>query len=269
MTEPHDPFKRARRERLPVKLALYGPSKSGKTYSALMIARGVAGSDGRIAVLDTEGGSSRMYADDVPGGYSVLAMGAPYTPQRFVQGIATAIEHGYDCLIIDGVSQAWEGAGGVQEIVDRASTGSNKNKWAGWAVGTPEHQRLVAAIAACPIHLVATMRVKTEWVVGADNKPEKVGLKPVQRDGFEYEFTFVGLVDRSHDIVFEARGSFDGIRLPAIGTTDAMGDDRMAETRAQLIKFGEEIAAWLDVPDTIDQLDLESASLPTGDVVPD
>jgi hypothetical protein len=227
-----DPFKPAVREALKLRLALYGPSKSGKTMAALLIARGLVGETGKVCVLDTENGSSRMYADEIPGGYNVLGMGAPYAPARFVQGINTAVQHGYDVVIIDGVSPAWNGPGGVQEIVDANTKG--ENKFSGWAVGSPEHQKLVQAILACPIHIIVTMRSATEWVV-ENGKPRKIGTKPVQRDGIDYEFTFVGAVQaESHLINLEARGTFAGRTLGAA-----------EDWRQELVEFGVESALWL------------------------
>ena len=63
-------------------IQLYGPPRSGKTYTALRIARGMVGPKGRIGVLDTESGRARLYSDKVPGGFVVGELTPPYTPRR-------------------------------------------------------------------------------------------------------------------------------------------------------------------------------------------
>ena len=58
------------------------------------------------------------------------------------------------------------------------------------------HHHFVEAMLAFPGHLIATMRTKTHWGVETDDKtgktkPVKIGLRPEQRDGVDYEFTLV------------------------------------------------------------------------------
>jgi hypothetical protein len=189
-----NPFQPATRDSVPVKMALIGPSGSGKTYTALRLARGMAGDGGKIALIDTEHGSASLYADEFDFDTNVLP--PPYKPSIFAAGIAAAADSGYSVLVIDGISPAWNGPGGVMEIVDQNAKGGNN--WSGWAKGTPEHQKLIQGILAAPIHLVCTMRSKTEWVLGEKNKPEKIGLAPVQREGMDYEFSVVGELDLEH-----------------------------------------------------------------------
>jgi hypothetical protein len=199
MTNPN-PFQRAVRGAVPVKLGLVGPSGSGKTYTALRIARGIAGPDGRVALIDTEHGSASLYADQFR--FDALNMEPPYRPDRFPKGIEVATAAGYDVLIIDGISPAWNGPGGVMEIVDQNTKG--ENTWSGWAKGSPAHQTLIQGILGARIHLICTMRSKQGWVLERNEKgkqvPVKVGLEPVQRDGIDYEFTVIGEIDVEHQL---------------------------------------------------------------------
>ena len=260
MTKHPDPFKPAVRERLPVKLALYGPSKAGKTYSALLIARGIVGEEGRIAVLDTENGRSRMYADEIPGGFNVLKMGEPFSPDRFISGMQTALDAGYDCLIIDGATPEWEY---VKELAERSQKG--KNEWSGWAVATPAHQTFLKAITGFPRHLIVTTHVRTEWAIGEGNKPIEVGLAPEQRRGWEYEFDLVGLVDQAHELVFKARGEMDGrVVPPAVDPVET------------LVSFGAVLAEWMGHGEEdlkVEEFDPDAAlpvdQIQLDDVVPD
>jgi ABC-type dipeptide/oligopeptide/nickel transport system ATPase component len=186
-------FKKARREVVPAKIGLVGPSGSGKTYTALRLAGGLA-NGGRIALIDTEHGSASLYADEFD--FDQATMAPPYDPARFAKAIEAATGEGYGVLIIDGISPAWQGQGGVLDIAEANKKGNNS--FSGWSVATPAHQRLVDAILSAPIHLICTMRSKTAWVMGEGNKPEKVGLEPVQRDGIDYEFSVVGELDVQH-----------------------------------------------------------------------
>src|SRR5204862_126708 len=75
-------------------IQLYGPPRSGKTYTALRIARGMVGPEGRIGVLDTESGRARLYSDKVPGGFVVGELTPPYTPRRYLAAIAAWVRGG-------------------------------------------------------------------------------------------------------------------------------------------------------------------------------
>lgn len=189
-----NPFKPATKAQSRLRLALVGPSGSGKTYSALAIAAPF----GKVAVIDTERGSASKYADQFH--FDVMEL-SDYDPQQFINGIRAAAQAGYDVVIIDSLSHAWMGQGGVLEMVDRAAKRStSSNSFAAWRDVTPKHNELVTAIVSAPVHVIVTMRSKTEYVLEKDERtgktaPRKVGTAPVQRDGLEYEFDVVADMD--------------------------------------------------------------------------
>lgn len=183
-------FTPAKRQQSKLRLGLIGPSGSGKTYSALLIGQGLGG---RIAMLDTERGSGSLYADLCQ--YDVAELTPPFDPARYVNAIKGAAEAKYDVLVIDSLTHAWAGEGGILEFVDRA-TQAVKNNFAAWREASPKHNALVDAMLGAPMHIIATIRSKTAWDVQKDERtgkarPVKIGLAPVQRDGLEYEFTTV------------------------------------------------------------------------------
>lgn len=181
-------FKRAKRHAVKLRLALMGPAGSGKTYSALRIAKGLGG---RVAMIDTERGSGELYADLHE--YDVLQLHPPFSPEKYINAILAAEQSNYDVLIIDSLSHAWAGPGGVLDIQDKVAK-STRNSFSAWREVTPQHNALVDTILASPCHVIATLRTKTAYEVQQDNgkaKVVKVGLAPVQRDGLEYEFTLV------------------------------------------------------------------------------
>src|SRR5204862_4309950 len=92
-------------------IQLYGPPRSGKTYTALRIARGMVGPGGRIGMLDTESGRARLYSDKVPGGFVIGELTPPYTPRRYLEAIEEFLRYGVDILVVDSFSHCWGGAG--------------------------------------------------------------------------------------------------------------------------------------------------------------
>ncbi|PPS58849.1 ATP-binding protein [Pantoea eucrina] len=189
-------FEKAMRKKAKLRLALTGPSGSGKTYSALLVAKGIGG---RIAVIDTEKGSASLYSDVAE--FDVLELDPPFTPERFIEAISAAEQAGYDSLIIDSITHEWGGVGGCLELVDTiAKTKYRGNSWSAWSEINPRHRSFLDAILRSSMHIIATMRSKTETAQVEENgrkKVAKLGMKSEQRDGVEYEFTTV--LDIGHE----------------------------------------------------------------------
>jgi hypothetical protein len=189
-------FTKAVRKQARLRLALTGPSGSGKTYGALKIAKGIGG---RIAVIDTEKGSASLYSHITE--FDVLELDPPYTPERFIDAIQEAVGARYDILIIDSTTPEWSGMGGCLELVDEVARARYKgNSWSAWNDITPRHRAFLDAILRAPLHIIATMRSKTETAQTEENgrkRVVKLGMKSEQRDGIEYEFTTV--LDIVHD----------------------------------------------------------------------
>lgn len=193
-------FAKASKKKSKLRMALVGPSGSGKTYTALAIATHLGQ---RVAVIDTERGSASKYADLFA--FDVLDL-ETFAPQQYVDALHAAASAGYDVVVIDSLSHAWIGAGGALEQVDNAARRSQtKNSFGAWREVTPQHNAMVDAIVRAPLHVVATMRAKTEYVLEKDDRgktvPRKVGIQPVQRDGLEYEFDVVGDLDEGNNLI--------------------------------------------------------------------
>jgi hypothetical protein len=199
-------FTKATKQKAKLRLALIGPSGSGKTYTALRIAKGFGS---RIAVLDTEHGSASKYAGQtLPEGPIDFDTMEPtsFAPETYVEAIAAAEEAGYDVLVIDSLSHAWMGKDGALEAVDKAAAKSKSgNTFTAWRDVTPRHQRMIDAILGARVHIIATMRSKTEYVLEENSRgqkvPRKVGMAPVQRDGMEYEFDITADLDIEHRLI--------------------------------------------------------------------
>lgn len=191
-------FRKAQRKKAKLRLAITGPAGSGKTYSALLLAQGLGG---KIAMIDTENGSGDLYSDICD--YDICNLSAPYDPRKYVQVIHEAEQEGYDTLIIDSLSHAWSGEGGILDLQSRAAGASKSgNSYTAWRQVTPIHNRLVDCILASPCHIIATMRSKTDYAQDKNERGyteiRKVGLAPVQREGMDYEFGTVFDLSPSH-----------------------------------------------------------------------
>lgn len=220
-------FQKATKKKAKARVAFIGPSGSGKTYTALTVARALGK---RIAVIDTERGSASKYSGDVAD-FDVCEL-ETFAPKKYIDALHFAAAQGYDVVVIDSLTHAWTGEGG---LLDQKDKHSGKNSFDAWRTLTPQHNALVEAILGYPGHVIATMRVKTEYVIEEDARgkkvPRKVGLAPVQRDGLEYEFDVVA--DMDPDNCMHVSKS----RCPALAG---------ASIRKPGADVAKTLAAWLD-----------------------
>lgn len=181
------------RKKAKIKLALQGSSGSGKTYSSLLIAKGLTNDNlSKVAIIDTENGSADLYAH--LGSYNVLSLQPPFTPDKYVQAIEICEKANMQVIIIDSISHCWE------YLLDYHSKMAG-NSFTNWAKIKPLEKVFLNKILQSPTHIIATMRTKQDYVLQQkDGKyiPEKVGLKSISRDGTDYEFTLVFDVDIKH-----------------------------------------------------------------------
>ncbi len=188
-------FHKAERKKGKLRLAIAGPAGSGKTYSALLIALGLGG---RIAMIDTERGSGELY--DHLGEYDACTIHPPFEPRKYVETIRAAEDLGYETIIIDSLSHAWVGQGGLLDVHGHIADKTG-NSWSAWRQVTPKHNELVDAMLQSKCHIIATMRSKMEYAQVEENgkkQVKKLGMSPIQRDGMEYEFTIFIDLDQQH-----------------------------------------------------------------------
>jgi hypothetical protein len=187
-------LRQAHRKQAKIKLALQGPSGSGKTMSALLLASGITDYS-KIAVIDTENHSADLYAH--LGEYNVLQLSKPFTPERYIKAIEVCEKASMEVIIIDSITHEWEGAGGILSI-HGAMAG---NSFTNWNKITPRHNAFVQKILESQCHIISTIRTKSDYTLTDKNGkmvPEKVGLKGIQRDGIDFEFTIVFDLDIKH-----------------------------------------------------------------------
>lgn len=187
-------LRKSSKKQAKIKLALQGPAGSGKTMSALYLAYGLCGDWSKIAVIDSENNSADLYAH--LGGYNVLPLEGKYDPETYMDAIKVCEQAGMEVIIIDSISQCWD------YLLD-CHANMQGNSFTNWAKITPRQNAFVQKILQSKCHIICTMRTKQDYVLSEKNGkmvPEKVGLKSMQRDGLDYEFTIVFDIDIKHHV---------------------------------------------------------------------
>lgn len=186
-------IRRAKKNHVKIKVAITGCSSSGKTYSSLLMAKGLINGDlSKVIVIDSEAGSSNLYSG--LGQFSVLQIETPHIPEKYVQAINLCVSNGFEVLILDSISKCWE------ELLQYHST-LQGNSFTSWGKVTPRQNAFVNAILQAKAHVVMTIRTKQNYILNLKNGvyiPQKVGYKPIQRQGIEYEPDLVFSLNAEH-----------------------------------------------------------------------
>ncbi|WP_257306269.1 ATP-binding protein [Geothrix campi] len=230
-------IKKAVRERVYLKVAVGGPTGSGKTWGAIGVAKGLAPT-GKVLVIDTENRSASYYAGtaDSAGAwdFDVVEIEAPFTTQKYLEGLKAAIDNGYEAVVIDSLTHEWAASGGILDQKSQKDARGG-NSFTNWNDMKQLHNKFVETLLQSKIHVVCTLRSKMEYALEQDDKGKssvrKIGLAPISSDGMEYEFGVFFDVDRAthHAIATKDRtGLFEGRSIP-LGT-----------------EVGQELRAWRD-----------------------
>ena len=191
-------FRPAVREQTSLLFGLAGPSSSGKTFSALRLAKGLA-QGGKIAGIDTESRRMLHYADIFDFEYAEL--GAPFKPERYVEALKAAKDAGAVVAVVDSMSHEHEGPGGIlewheEELQRMAGDDFRKRervKFTAWIKPKQAHNRFVNEVLQLGIHVIFCFRAKEklQLVKNAQGKiePTPAGWQPICSDRFEYEMT--------------------------------------------------------------------------------
>lgn len=227
-------IKKAVREQVYTKIALMGSSGSGKTYSALRLAKGMAealskqlGRPAKILMANTEGSRGVYYANEFD--YDICDIEAPYSPETYIELINDAVEAGYDILILDSASPEWDGKGGCLEL--HTMLGGRQTDWKDIS---PRHNKFLDTIEKSPIHIVATLKGKDAYEIDKDANGKvsvkKLGLGVRQRDGFEFIFSCTFSIDQKTHI---AQAQKDNTHIFEGSAGEILSED-----------YGKRIIAW-------------------------
>lgn len=248
-------FRPATKEQAKARVALMGVSGSGKTWTGLALAHGLATGQ-PFAVIDTERGSASKYVGINGIQFDALQM-YRYDPRDLVKALAAAAKAGYAAVLIDSLSHFWKGTDGTLEQVDRAKARFGGNSFGGWKEGTPMQNQMIDALLTYPGHIVATMRSHTEWVLETNERgkrePVAKGTRAEQRRGVEYEFDLVGSLDIDNTLTF-LKSRCPALHRQVIETPDG------GEVAKRLLEWLEDGAPAADPAAFVDRAQAEDAT---------
>lgn len=223
-------------------ISLYSESGCGKTYSSLLLARGLAGPSGKIVMIDTESGRGSLYADVLPGGYETILFDPPFSPARYIESIEVVEKSAADILIIDSMSHEWENAGGVLDMAGDNEQRSGKSGLHNWKTPKLEHSKLVLALLRTRLPVICCLRAKYKSRQIKDERGKTQIVKddhtsPIQAEDFIFESTAHAEILPNHSIHL-TKCSHPTLRdcFPADGK-EPIG-----------IKHGELLAKWCNNP---------------------
>ncbi len=202
-------MKRATKEQAKLRMFLYGASGSGKTYSALQIAKHLGE---KIGFFDTEKHSAVKYSDLFE--FDCEEIVDDYNPRRLIEKLKKESKN-YDVLVIDSLTHFWQDTPNCfldlqeQEVKKVQARGGKADSFAAWKFITPLYNEFVQTILSLPCHIIQTARAAEEYS-REGGKVTKVGMKPKFRDGYLYEMDVAGLIDAEHNLLI------DKSRCPAL-----------------------------------------------------
>lgn len=192
-------FRPATKDGFKARLSIQGVSGSGKTWTGLSVASGLAEGQ-RFAVIDTERGAAALYVNDLDVTFDTLPMHR-YDPRDLQKALAAAAQAGYPVVMVDSLSHFWKGTDGTLDQVEKAKAKYGGNKFAGWKDGTPLQNEMIEALMAYPGHVVVTMRSYVHWVL-ENGAPVNKGMRAEQRKGIEFEFGVAAEMDEANRLRF-------------------------------------------------------------------
>ncbi len=167
-------FRRAVRENVPLIIGIAGASGSGKTYSAMRLASGIA--NGKpFAVIDTEAGRAKHYASEFVFDHAELR--PKFRPSAYQEAIEAADKAGYPVIVVDSCSHEHAGDGGLldwhDEELDRMAGSDWKRResctMAAWIKPKMEHKQFVSKLLQLRSHLILCFRAEQKIEIAKDS----------------------------------------------------------------------------------------------------
>lgn len=236
-------IKPATRQGVKPLIGLYSESGCGKSYSSLLLARGMAGPSGRIVMADSESGRGSLYADVIPGGYDVLELREPFSPARYIEAIQTAEQAGPAVLIIDSASHEWEGISGVLDMATENESRSGKAGLHNWRQPKMEHAKFMLKLLQSPLPIIVCLRAKYKTRQTKDERGKTQIVKddfpsPIQAEDFIFELTAHACILQDHSI------KLTKCNHPSLRSC-------FPETGPIKIEHGEALARWCAAPGAV------------------
>jgi len=170
-------------------IGIAGISGSGKTYTALLIARGMVKKASEIGFLDTENKRGSLYADILDGQFMIGDLYPPFTPSRYAQAIKQFQESGVKVLVIDSVTHEWEGDGGCDDIANAPKADGSPRKIANWIEAKREHKKFMNVLLQSNMDIICCIRAREKTDFKDPTKPISLGVQPICEKNFMFEMT--------------------------------------------------------------------------------
>lgn len=244
-------FKPAVRQGIHLLIGLAGNTGSGKTYTALRLATGLAGGE-KFGVIDTEASRALHYADEFDFQHGDLS--EPFSPDRYLEAIVAAEKAGFPVVVVDSMSHEHAGDGGILDMhdailedrVQRAMNRQNESRpewkireslsWSAWSKPKQQHKRMLSKLLQLRCHLILCFRTeqRTKMAKGKDGKSEIVGFDAtICAKGLEYEATASWMLGNEHP-----GQASTALKLPA-KLRPIFPPDKLIDEKA-----GEQLAKW-------------------------
>lgn len=240
-------IKQATRQTVKPLIGFYGKSGSGKSMSALLVARGLAGPTGRVTLIDSEGGRGSLFADIIPGGYQVIDIEPPFSPTRYQEAFEMA-EAQSDVVIVDSLSHEHAGEGGILDMQEAELQRMAGDDWkkreackmASWIKPKQAHKKFIQRLLRGRCALICCLRGEEKTHILKEDGKSKVITDQFSSPIFDHRFLFELLVN------FETieRNGKGGFVIPRKVTHPAIADLLPAENEKIGIAHGQAIAQW-------------------------
>lgn len=227
----------ASREGAKTVTAFAGISGSGKTFSAILYAYGLAKRNAaKVGFLDTENRRGRLYADILPGKaqFLIADMAAPFSPARYSEAIKQFEAAGVEVLVIDSVTHEWEGIGGCDDI---ANEGVTPGKPGRWNKAKREHKKFMDVLLQSSMHIVVCVRAREKTKIEQQNGKAVFipqGIQPVQEKNFMFEMTA--------SLMMDDQGARQQVMKCPAALQSYLGRGQGYIT----VEDGEQVRAWID-----------------------
>lgn len=229
-------------------VAVSGGTNSGKTFSALRLARGIAGPSGKVAVVDTEGGRTLHLKDRFD--FDVMLFDPPHRPGRYAEAAKAAEEAGFDVVVFDSFSMEWVGLGGVLDwqAEEYERMGSREAiKLASWIKPKMAHKAMVYSLLQRRIPIVFSLRAEEK--AKKDGSQIKSSWEPICNKAFPFEITvsFMLMQNRQGVIDLSLPHKLEGAHRPIFRDGDQLSEEHGAALAAWARGEGEQMQVAREV----------------------
>ena len=170
-------------------IGIAGQSGDGKTYTALLMARGMVNKASEIGFLDTENKRGSLYADILDGKFMIGDLYPPFSPSRYAEAIKEFQESGVKVLVIDSVTHEWEGDGGCDDIANAPKADGTPRKVANWVGAKREHKKFMNVLLQSNLDIICCIRAREKTDFKIIDKPVSLGILPICEKNFMFEMT--------------------------------------------------------------------------------